>query len=174
MSHPIQPLNLAIHAYTFARLVRLSQGASDLPEWDLIPSHKQLHFTNAAKAALRGAPVWDVWALSVGEVPNDAHSTLWRQKQPVYQLIPSAIHAFGEAIRGLVPSPVPAPESVPPLEDTGSDLPPEIEEDPEDPDAEYGPVDTTAVEEAVEEHGLGSEEVAEALTEANGKARKKK
>jgi hypothetical protein len=124
----VAPL-VAEQAYHIVRVCRLSDGATDLPEWDQIPEPKKSFLTKAARAALGGAEVWEVWAHSCGEAPTDATAMLWRQKPPVLQLLPKVYEGFGKAVALHTTGAVPAPprdlldDEVPSfdLEDEGED-----------------------------------------------------
>lgn len=102
---------VAEQAYQIVRVCRLSDGASDLPEWAQIPGIKQAFLTNAARAALDGKEVWEVWAFSCGEEPTEATATLWRQKPPVLQLLPKVYEGFGKAVALHTTGEIPEPPS---------------------------------------------------------------
>ena len=100
---------VAKQSYGIVKTSRQSDGATDLPEWEHIPGLKQTYLTNAARAALNGSEVWDIWAISCGETPNDATPVLWRQKPDALQLLPRVYEAFGKAVsfhtKGEIPGP---------------------------------------------------------------------
>jgi hypothetical protein len=89
---------VAEQAYQIVRICRESEGATNLPEWSQIPGVKQTFLTNAARGALEGKEVWDVWALSCGEEPTEATAPLWRQKPSVLQLLPKVYESLGKAV----------------------------------------------------------------------------
>lgn len=94
-------LLVAEQAYNAARAARDASGHKDLPEWKEVGDGKKIALSNAARAAIDGRPVWDVWSLSVGETPSDATQVLWRQKAAPLQLIPRVFAAVGDAIRAV-------------------------------------------------------------------------
>lgn len=102
---------VAEQAYQIVRVCRLSDGATDLPEWSQIPGPKKTFLTTAARAALEGQEVWDVWALSCGEEPTEATATLWRQKPAVLQLLPKVYEGFGKAVALHTTGEIPEPPS---------------------------------------------------------------
>ncbi len=91
-------LLVAEQAYEIVKTARNAQGAQDLPSWHQIPDLKQLYLTNAARAALDGSEVWNVWSLSCGTEPDDATEVLWKSRPPMLQLLPKTFVSFGRAV----------------------------------------------------------------------------
>jgi hypothetical protein len=91
-------LLVAEQAYEIVKTTRNAQGAQDLPSWQQVPDLKQLYLTNAARAALDGSEVWDVWSLSCGTEPDDATQLLWKSRPPMLQLLPKTFVSFGRAV----------------------------------------------------------------------------
>lgn len=153
-------LRVAAHAYNVARACREAQGANDLPEWNHIPDLKKTYLSNAARCGLNGGAVWDVWAYSVGATPDGATTALWREKEPILQLLPKVFHAVTHAVatadaEGLEPGELPSSEP-----DILDDTTPMFKE-------EEGPPP-----EELEEPGLDSEESSEETSNANETADK--
>ena len=153
-------LNVAVHAYNVARACREAQGANDLPEWNHVPDLKKTYFSNAARCGLNGGAVWNVWAYSVGATPDDATTTLWREKEPILQLLPKVFHAVAHAVvtanaEGIEPGELPSGEP-----DLLDDTTPLFEEE-----------EGSAPEE-LEEPGLDSEESSEETSIVNEAAGK--
>ncbi len=135
-------LKVAAHAYSVARACREAQGKSDLPEWNHVPDIKKTYLSNAARCGLNGGTVWEVWAYSVGATPDDATSTLWREKEPALRLIPTVFHAVTQAVatmvtEGIEPGELPSSDpnqlnlfddTTPLLEDEEGSAPEELEE----------------------------------------------
>lgn len=94
---------VAEKAYNVARTALETQGSTGLLEWVHIPATKKLMLTNAARAAINGQPVWDVWAISCGSVPDDATHVLWRSKERLLKLLPTVFHEVGAAIAAVSP-----------------------------------------------------------------------
>ena len=151
-------ITVAEQAYEIVRIARIAQGAQDLPTWADVSAQKKIALTDAARAALDGRDVWDVWCLSCGEQPNDATQVLWRQRPPLLQLLPRAYTAFGRAVASLLP------EVSTPVTDILNDEIPNLTED--EPSIEE------VVEEVVEEVGLGDEKVSGTPAKGNKKSRK--
>ena len=122
---------VAAQAYNIVRISRVSDGATELPEWGSIPELKKSFLIRAARAALDGSEVWDVWAYSCGEEPTDATAMLWRQKPAVLQLLPKVYESFGKAVALHTTGEVPEPPSDI-LEDEVPSF--DLEEDEEDPE----------------------------------------
>jgi hypothetical protein len=140
-------LNVAERAYEVARAARNAQGAQDLPSWSQVPDLKKLYLTNAARAALDGKEVWDVWSLSCGKEPDDATQVLWKGRPPLLQFLPKLFLHFGRAVSEAAN----IDHTI--LSDDGGAEP--------------------TIDEVIEEHGIESEKVGEAITKANEEVKAK-